>query len=155
VHAQIDLRRRDLVLRLRVGQGGKKRAEQLELAAGHLDLAALVRDGAVDLDEQLVDVVQLSAELGESLLPRLQVVVVLLELVRRTLELDQPPDPELVPVILGRRALEVIQRGLVVASVVQDVREVDARLGVLVVHLQRLAERRDRPRRPRPSRCCA
>ena len=69
--------------------------------------------------------------------------VVLVELVRRALQLDQPPDPELVPVILGRRALEVIERRLVVAAVVEDVREVDARFGVLVVDLERLAERRD------------
>ncbi len=141
--AEIDFLGADSILRLRVGQGGKKRAEQLELAAGHLDLAALARDRAIDLDEQLVDVVELAAELREPLFPRLQVRVVLVELVRRALQLDQPPDPELVPVILGRRALEVIERRLVVAAIVQDVREVDARFGVLVVHLERLAQRRD------------
>jgi len=41
----------DSILRLRVCERGKKRAEQLELTPSHLDLAALTRDCTIDLDE--------------------------------------------------------------------------------------------------------
>ncbi len=42
--------------------------------------------------------------------------------------------------VLGRRALEVEERGLVLPPVVQQVREVDARLGVCRVQLQGAAQ---------------
>src|SRR4051812_47969422 len=69
--------------------------------------------------------------------------MVLTELVRCALELDEPPDSELVPVILGGRPLEVIERRLVVTAIIKDVREVDARLGVLTVRLKRATQRCD------------
>jgi hypothetical protein len=47
-------------------------------------------------------------------------------------------------VVGGLGAVEVVERRLVLAAVVEDVAEVDARLDVVVVELQRAAQRRDR-----------
>src|SRR5262249_42593887 len=51
---------------------------------------------------------------------------------------------ELVPVILGTGALEVIQRRLELALIVEDVREVDARFRVIAVELERATQRANR-----------
>ena len=52
--------------------------------------------------------------------------------------------------ILGRRALEMAQRAVVLAAVIEDVREVDARLGVLVVPSLRNMRRTDTEPVPSP-----
>jgi hypothetical protein len=64
--------------------------------------------------------------------------------VDRLFELDESPDPKLVPVIRRRRPVQVVQGGLVIAAVVEDVAEVDAGFRMVVVELQRTTEGRDR-----------
>src|SRR6185295_7196024 len=49
----------------------------------------------------------------------------------------------LIPVIFGSRAIEVIECSLVVASIVEDVAEVDAGFGVIGIHLQGPAQCRN------------
>ena len=56
-----------------------------------------------------------------------------------------PPDAELVEVILGLGALELMERRLGLAAVVEQVGEIDPRLAVRRVELERSAEPVERP----------
>src|SRR5215831_16210780 len=46
--------------------------------------------------------------------------------------------------ILRARALEMVERRFVLALVIEDIGEIDARFGMVAVELQRLAQRGDR-----------
>src|SRR5437867_4222094 len=74
------------------------------------------------------------------MMPRHELRVVVGQTVDALLELDEAPDREAVEVVRRRGALEVEQRRFVLAPVVQQVREVDARFGVLEVELERPAQ---------------
>src|SRR5207237_5032104 len=56
------------------------------------------------------------------------------------LQLDQAPDGECVIVLFGTRALEMKEGGLVLAAIVQQVREIDARLAETRIELERAAQ---------------
>ena len=45
--------------------------------------------------------------------------------------------------IVGCRLLEMVERRFILAAIVQDVREIDASLGVLVIELERSPQRRN------------
>src|SRR5438445_129504 len=66
-------------------------------------------------------------------MPRDELGIVIGQAVNALLELDETPDREAVEVIGRRATLEVEQRRLVLAPIVQEVCEIDARLGVLQV----------------------
>src|SRR6185369_12275349 len=89
------------------------------------------------------DVVEACAQLGETVVPCLQLWIILLEFIERPLELDDSPQPELVPVIFGTRPLEMVERRLMIVPVVENVREIDPCFGVLAVELQCPAQRRN------------
>ena len=105
----------------------------------------------LEFHQHRIDVIDIARELRQSLVPRLHFGIILLEAIQRALELDQTPNAELVPVILGCRALEMIERRLVLALVVQNVREIDARFGVIAIELERYGSspRRGGPRSER------
>src|SRR2546425_7763127 len=73
-------------------------------------------------------------------MPRDELGIVIGQAVNALLELDETPDREAVEVIGRRATLEVEQRRLVLAPIVQEVCEIDARLGVLQVELERPAQ---------------
>jgi hypothetical protein len=83
----------------------------------------------------------LAGQLGQARVPRREPRVALAHAAQRLHELDGTPDPELVPVVLGRGALEVGERPGVVVGVVEQVAEVDARLDVVRVDGERALER--------------
>ena len=112
----------------------EQRAEELELVRVAHRAIGLLR---LDLGQQHVDRVGLACHLAEAAVPRRQLEVIVGQPVDRLLELDAAPDPELVVVIVGFGALEMVQRRLGLAPVVEHVGEVDARLGVLRLQLER------------------
>src|SRR5256885_6220954 len=120
----------------------EQRAEELELSL--VARLLLLEHALLDVREHLIDVVRITRELSKSRLPRTQLAVPVPKLVDGLLELDEAPDSELIPVVLGRGEVELIERGLVLAAVVENVREIDARLGVLLVELQRAAQVHER-----------
>ena len=129
-------------LALPLGEFAQHRAEQLQL----LDVVLLLlKRPLLDLGKHLVDVVGFSGKLGEAFLPLPDLGIVVRQAVDRLLEFHEAPDPQLVPVILGLGAIQVVERCLVLATVVQDVAEVDARFGMFGVELQRATQRRDGP----------
>ena len=69
-------------------------------------------------------------------MPGLELGIFVGETIDPLLQLDQPPDGEPVAVVLRLGALKMEQRGLVLAAVVEEIGEVDARLGVLRLELQ-------------------
>jgi hypothetical protein len=111
--------------------------EEIELAAVEL----LLLDRLLDLGQQVVDRVRLALELLDALLPRGAARGRVTEAEDLLLQLDEAVHPELVPVVLGGRAVEVVERRLEVAAVVEQVPEVDARLDVVGVELQGTAQR--------------
>ena len=131
-----------LDVRPAVGEIGEQRAEQLELAARAL-LRRLVR-ARLDLREHVVDVIGLARQLREALIPRLEILVLVLDAIDRLPEFHEPPDAQLVPMVVGRGLVEVVERGLVFTAVVENVAEIDAGLGVVAVELECAAQRRDR-----------
>src|SRR5205814_2353565 len=84
-------------------------------------------------------------QLVQAVMPRHQLRILVRQAVDALLELDETPDGEAVEMIGGRGALEMEQRGFVLTPVVQQIREVDARLGVLGVEAHGLLERAARP----------
>src|SRR6266513_4184401 len=79
-------------------------------------------------------------QLVQAVMPRDELGIVIGQAVNALLELDETPDREAVEVIGRRAALEVEQRRLVLAPIVQQVCEIDARLGVLQIELERPAQ---------------
>src|SRR3989454_12085403 len=73
-------------------------------------------------------------------MPRDELGIVIGQAVNALLELDETPDREAIAVIGRRATLEVEQRRLVLAPIVQQVCEIDARLGVLQVEIERPAQ---------------
>ena len=77
-------------------------SEQLELPASNLRFARRLVRGVtrIELHQQLVDVIEIAGQLREAIVPWLQLGILLGHLVQSSLQLDEAPDPELVPVIV-------------------------------------------------------
>src|SRR6185503_18868252 len=118
-----------LYRRFFTGEISEQSTEQLELSA-RLSFSGF-RRLRFDLREHLVDVVRLARELLKPLFPWLELRVVVTQTIDHLLQLDESPDTELIPVIIWRRAIQMIQRCFVVSPVVKDVSEVDACLSVV------------------------
>ena len=118
-------------------QLGEQRAEQLQLAR-IADLA--VRRHRFDLREQEVFGGGVARELVEALVPGDELGIVVGEAVHGLLQLDEPPDRERVVVLLGTGALEMKQRGLVLATIIQQVRKIDTGFAEARVELERAAQ---------------
>src|SRR5690606_25863497 len=106
--------------------------EQLEL--GRLERPVL------QLAEQLVERVRLDLELLEPRLPRYELRVAGLDAAQRTLQLDEAPERDGVPMLGRRHALEGLERALPIAAVVEQVPEIDACLVVIRIDLEGTAE---------------
>src|SRR5450759_5868502 len=124
--------------RLHVGEAGKERAEQLELAL-RLGLSR-VDELRLDLRQHLVDVVEIARQIAQPVLPWTQLRIVIAQAIDHLLQLNQSPDAQLVPVVLRCRAVEMIERSLVIAAIVEDVAEVDP---VSYTHLRAHETRHD------------
>ena len=96
--------------------------------------------GGFDLREQHVDRVRLARDLAQPGEPRLQLGILVGQAVDRLLELDVAPDAQLVEMILGLGPLEMVQRRLGLAPVVEQVGQVDPRFGEARLQLQRPAQ---------------
>src|SRR5690606_32172815 len=103
--------------------------EELELRG--LDRAVL------DFAEQLVERVRLDLELLEPRLPGHELGVAGFDAAKRPLQLDEPPERDRVPVLGRRHVLEGLARPLPVPAVVEQMAEVDARLVVVRIDLER------------------
>src|SRR2546425_515297 len=115
----------------------EQRAEQLELP--RIPHLAVLAHG-FELREQEVFRTGVRGQLVQAVMPRDELGIVIGQAVNALLELDETPDREAVEVIGRRATLEVEQRRLVLAPIVQQVCEIDARLGVLQVELERPAQ---------------
>ena len=121
----------------------QERAEQLELVGiAHAAVGLL----GLDLGEQHVDGVRLAGHLAQTGEPWRQLGILIGQAIDGLLQLDVPPDAELVEVVLGLGALEVVERRLGLAAIVQQVGEVDARLAVRGIELERAPKPVERPR---------
>ena len=119
----------------------QQRAEQLELVrVAHRPVRLL----GLHLGQEQLDPVGIAGDFGQAGEPRLQLGVIVAQAVDRLSQLDGTPDPELVEVIVGLGPLEVVQRGLRLAAVVQHVGQVDPRLGEGRLQLQRAAQVEER-----------
>src|SRR5689334_6196473 len=102
-----------------LSERAKQRTEELELTPSCFSGRCSIRAGTrIQLHEHGVDVVDVAGELGETLVPRLELGIVLVEMIQGTLQLDEAPDSKLVPMVIGVRALEMIERSLVLALII-------------------------------------
>ena len=112
-------------------------AEELQLVrVAHRAVGLL----CLDLGEQHLDRIRIAGHFAEAREPGRQFGILVREAVDRLLELDVPPDTQLVEVILRLGALEMVERRLGLAAVVQEIREIDPRLAELGIQLERTAQ---------------
>src|SRR6185437_9890491 len=135
----LDLDARFVRWRTDVDQRIQQRPEHLDLPAGLL-LIPFHRPG-LELGEHVIYLIRLSGQLLHTVFPRLQLGIAVRQLEDRFLELDEAPDPELVPVVVRIGLVQMVQRSFVVATIVQNVGEIDPRLDMIGVQTQRGAKR--------------
>ena len=120
--------------RLRQGELGREEVELSRVEKGS------VRERCLDLGEHLVIGAHGGSKLLEAIDPWAHVRIVGIESVHRFLQSDVAPEGKLLHVILGTRTIEVLERAVEIATVVQHIAEVDLSLGVVGVQLQRAPE---------------
>jgi len=96
--------------------------------------------------QQHVDRIGLAGHLAQAGEPGRELRIFVRQSVDRLLELDVPPDAELVEVVVRLGPLQVVQRRLGLAPVVQQIGEIDPRLAGARVELERPPEPVERPR---------
>src|SRR5678809_1470689 len=92
-----------------LGERAEQTTEELELPPSRFSGRCSIRAGTrIELHEHGVDFIDVAGELREALVPGLELRIILLEMIERSLQLDEAPDPQFVPVIVGGRTLEVV-----------------------------------------------
>src|SRR5690606_16668292 len=126
--------------------GAGLEADPMERLAGlrlradeEVELERLVA-ARLDLGEQLVQRIRVDLQLLQPGLPRDQLRIAGLQTVQRALQFDEPPERDRIPVLRRRHALQLLEGALPIATVIEEMPQVDPGLVVVRVELQRAAQ---------------